>query len=232
MKCGFGQDSNAAISQQPNVTVKWAPLGLFLGNISLQAEYNFGGKNALTAKIGLPVKAHHTFTFDEKDASFNMRATSFSAGFRTYLSGKHLKGLYYEPYFKYVHHTSEGSGTGSLRYREAMYNFTNDYNGMGVGVQIGTQFIIRKRYVIDLFIGPEINSATNSFKAIEVGNSQSWTYWDGHDAEQDIRNFIDRFPIIRNRTNVVVDKENKRVLADFKGALPGLKAGVSIGIAF
>jgi hypothetical protein len=230
--CGFAQDSNSSITTRPNITVKWAPLGLFLGNISLQAEYNFGGKNSLTAKIGLPVRAHHSFTFEDKDAEFTMKAMSFLAGYRTYLSRKHLRGWYYEPFFKYVHHTSEGTGTGSLNNRVAMYNFTNDYNGVGIGVQLGYQFIIGKQIVIDLFLGPEINSASNSFKAIEVGNSMSWTYWDGHDVENDVRNFIDQFPVIRNKTNVVVDQANKRVLADFDGALPGLRTGVSIGFAF
>jgi hypothetical protein len=229
--CGFGQDGGSNISQ-PNIAVKWAPLGLFLGNISLQAEYNFGGKNSLTAKIGLPVSAHHSFTFNRRDAEFNLKATSFSAGFRTYFSRKHLKGLYYEPFLKYVHHTSEGMGTGQLNNRDALYNFTNNYNGVGVGVQFGAQFLLGKRFVIDLFLGPEINSASNSYKAVEVGSNQPWTYWDGHHAVQDIRDFIDQFPIIRNKTTVMVDRENKRVMADFKGALPGIKAGVSVGIAF
>lgn len=217
----------------PNITVKWAPTGLILGSGSLQVEYNFGGKNSLTAKIGLPVAAHHSFSYDDKDANFTMKATSFLAGYRTYFSQKHLRGLYYEPYFKYVHHTSEGTGTGTLNSRTAEFAFTNNYNGVGLGVQLGAQFFIGKRFVIDLFfLGPEINSATNSFKAMEVSGTVPWTDVDAKEAEDEIRDFIDQFPFIRKRTSVLVDTDNKRVLADFKGPLPGIRTGVSIGIAF
>ncbi|HET7896552.1 MAG TPA: hypothetical protein VFL47_02755 [Flavisolibacter sp.] len=226
----WSQESTPA---SPNITVKWAPTGMVLGNISVQGEYNFGGRNSLTAKIGLPVSAHHSFTYDDKDANFNFKATSFLAGYRTYLSKKHLQGLYYEPYFKYVHHTSEGTGSGALSSRKAVFNFTNDYNGVGLGFQLGAQFLIGKHVVVDLFfLGPEINSASNTFKAIEVSNTIPWTDADMKDVEIQIREFINQFPFIRNRTSVMVDRENKLVVADFKGAIPGIRTGISIGFAF
>lgn len=220
-------------SPAPHVTAKWAPTGLVLGSASLQAEYNFGGKNSLTAKIGLPVAALRSFSFDGGNADFTMKASSFLAGYRTYFSKRHLHGLYFEPFFKYVHHTSEGTGVGTLANREALFNFTNDYSGVGAGVQLGAQFFIGKRFVIDLFfLGPEINSATNSFKAVEVSNATPWSYMEAKEAGNDIRDFIEQFPFIRNKTTIMVDKENKRVNADFKGALPGVRTGFSIGIAF
>jgi hypothetical protein len=218
---------------QPNISVKWAPTGLILGSASLQAEYNFGSRNSLTAKIGLPVRVKHTFTYDDGDAGFTMKATSFLAGYRTYLSKKHMRGLYWEPFFKYVNHTSEGIGAGTLYNRSAQFSFTNNYNGVGFGVQLGTQFFIGKRFVLDLFfLGPEINSASNSFKASEISNTTPWTYYEAKDAEHSIREFIDQFPFVRNHTTVMVDKENKRVNADFKGAMPGIRAGFSVGFSF
>ncbi|HYK54894.1 MAG TPA: hypothetical protein VEV15_00315, partial [Flavisolibacter sp.] len=63
-------------SLQPAIAVKWAPTGLLLGSVSLQAEYNFG-KNSLTAKIGVPANTHRNFTYADKDANFSMKATSF-----------------------------------------------------------------------------------------------------------------------------------------------------------
>lgn len=228
---GFSQDT--ASSAQPNVIAKWAPTGLLLGSLSLQAEYNFGGKNSLTAKIGLPVSARRTFTFEDEQATFNMKATSFLAGYRTYLSRKHLQGLYFEPFFKYVYHTSEGVGTGSLGSRPATFDLMNTYSAFGFGVQLGAQFFISKRFVIDVFfLGPEINSASNSFKAAEVNRSGPWTNLEGAKVEGDIRDFLNQFPIIRNKVKLMVDTENKRVTSNFKGALPGLRTGVSIGFAF
>jgi hypothetical protein len=217
---------------KPNISLKWAPTGIVFGNISLHAEYNFG-KNSLTAKIGIPFSKHQAFQFDNKDADFTMRATSFLAGYRTYLSKKHMKGLYFEPYFKYVHHTSEGVGNAVLDVDQVVMNFTNDYNSAGVGAQLGVQFLISKKIVIDFFfLGPEINSGRNNFKAVETSSTIPWTSVQASEAEQNIRDFIHQFPFIRNRVNVMVDQSNKTVIADFKGALPGYRIGVSFGIAF
>lgn len=216
----------------PAVVVKWAPTGLIVGSVSLQGEYNFG-KHSLTAKIGVPSNTHHSFTYQDKDADFSLKATSFLAGYRTYLSKKRLRGLYFEPYFKYVHHTAEGIGNGTLTNQPVVMSFTNDYNGIGVGAQLGAQFLIAKRFVVDLFfLGPEINSARDNFKAVEVSNSLPWTSVQAEEAEKDIRDFIDNFPFIRNRVDVMVDKANRTVTTDFKGALPGFRMGVSVGYAF
>jgi hypothetical protein len=205
-----------------------------LGSLSLQAEYNFGSRNSLTAKIGMPVNVKHSFDYDNEKFGFNLKATSFLAGYRTYFSKtKHLRGLYYEPFFNYVNHTSEGSGTLTLAYRPALFNFTNNYSGAGVGIQLGAQFFIGKRFVIDLFfLGPEINAATNTFKAVEVTNTLKWTDVDAREAANAIRDFLNDFPFIRNKTTVMVDKDMKRVRAAFKGAMPGVRTGFSIGVAF
>jgi hypothetical protein len=219
-------------SEEPSISLKWAPTGLAVGSLSLQGEYNFG-KNSLTAKIGIPLTTSHTFQFDDKDASFNMRAMSFLAGYRTYLSKKHMRGLYFEPYFKYVHHSSDGTGSTTLEGVPVIMEFNNNYNGIGVGAQLGAQFLIGKHFVIDLFfLGPEINSATNNFKAQEVTTTIPWTVIQKSEAEQNIKDFINKFPFLKNNTTVMVDQNNKTVFADFKGALPGFRIGVSLGVAF
>jgi hypothetical protein len=211
---------------------KWAPTGLIVGSLSLQGEYNFG-KNSLTAKIGLPVNVNHTFTYEDKDADFQMKATSFLAGYRMYLSKKHMRGFYLEPFFKYVHQNAEGVGNGTLSGDPVVMDFTNNYNGFGVGAQLGVQFLVGKRFVIDLFLlGPEINSARNNFKAVETSHSIPWTSIQASEAEKDIRDFIDKFPFIRNHVDVMVEKTNRTVITDFKGALPGFRTGVSFGVAF
>lgn len=216
----------------PNIGLKIAPAGSMLGNINLLGEYNFG-KNSLTAKIGIPVRKKRTFEFDDKDTEFSMRAISFLAGYRTYLSKKHMKGLYFEPFFKYVHHTSEGVGNAVLSGDQVTMNFSNDYNAVGIGAELGVQFIISKKILVDFFfLGPEINSARNNFKAVEISSSIPWTSVKASEAEQDIKEFIDQFPFVRKKVNVMVDQNNKTVMANFKGALPGYRIGVSFGFAF
>jgi hypothetical protein len=216
----------------PKIAVKWAPTGLFLGSVSLQGEYSFG-KHSLTVKLGVPATAHHSFTYQDKDANFAMKATSFLAGYRTYLSKNQLKGLYFEPYFKYVHQTAEGVGNGTLSGEPVAMDFTNDYNGLGIGAQLGAQFLIGKHFVIDLFfLGPEINSARDNFKAVEISNTLPWTSVQADEAEKDIRDFVNKFPFIRNKVGVMVDKTSRSVTTNFEGALPGFRAGVSFGVAF
>ena len=216
----------------PKISIKWAPTGLIAGSLSLQGEYSFSPKRSLTARIGLPVSTSYTFQYEEKDAKFDTKAISFLAGYRVYLSKKQLSGFYLEPYFKYVHHTSEGIGNGTLDSEPVTMSFSNAYSGAGVGAQLGVQFLIRKRFVIDLFfLGPEINSSTNKFRAVEISSTLAWDAVEAGEAERDIRNFIDEFPFIRNKTNVMVDRGNRTVSAEFRGVLPGVRTGISFGVA-
>ena len=218
---------------EPKITVKWAPTGLILGDLSLQGEYGFLNKSSLTAKIGVPFSRPYHATFDGHDVDMHMRAFSFLAGYRKYLSRQILKGFYIEPFFTYAHHTSSGTGEGSLNYQKVTMDFTNDYNGAGVGIQLGSQFIIAKRLVIDLFFfGPQLTSSRNDFRAIDQYNYAAWTAIQADEAEQDIRDFLNQFPFIRNKVDVHVDKTNRTVMADFKGPLVGVRFGVSIGLAF
>ena len=217
----------------PKITLKWAPTGLILGNISLQGEYSFALKSSLTAKLGVPFDRTYHANFDGHNVNMHMKAFSFLAGYRKYLSKQVLKGLYMEPFFTYAHHSSDGTGEGKLDNQPVTMDFTNDYNGIGIGVQLGAQFIVAKRLVIDLFfLGPQLTSSTNNFRAVDPYNSIGWTAIQADEAEQDIKDFLNQFPFIKNKADVHVDKANKSVMADFKGALVGVRFGVSIGIAF
>lgn len=226
----------SALAQYDNnrhITAKWAPTALVIGSVGLQGEYNFGSKHSLTANIGLPVTARHSFTFQDSDAQFDMKATTFLAGYRMYLSQRHLSGIYLEPFFKYIHHSSEGVGTGTLDNRSATFNFANEYNAMGLGAQLGAQFLIQNRFVIDLFlIGPEFDMASNNLRAVEVSGNGSWTTLEAAQAEASVKRFVNDIPFIRNRTDIMVDKENRLITARFRGPLPGFRAGISFGIAF
>ena len=228
----FLQSVYAQKDFEPKITVKWAPTGLILGDASFQGEYSFLKKSSLTAKLGVPCDRHYHANFDGHDVDMSMKAFSFLAGYRKYLSKQVLRGLYVEPFFTYVHHTSDGTGEGKLDNQSVTMDFTNAYNGVGVGVQLGSQFIIAKRFVIDLFfLGPQLTSSTNNFRGIDYHDSVAWNTIQADEAEDDIRKFLNQFPFIKNKVNVHVDKPNKAVTADFKGALVGIRFGVSIGVA-
>ena len=218
---------------QPRIAIKWAPTGLLLGGMSLQGEYGFIKKSSLTAKIGVPFSRGFNATFDGNDVGMHMKAFSFLAGYRKYLSKQLLKGFYIEPFFTYAHHTADGTGEGKLDGQQVTMDFTNNYNGVGIGIQLGAQFIIARRLVIDFFfLGPQLTSSTNNFRAIDNYHSDAWTDIQAGEAEQDIKDFLNQFPFIRNKVNVNVDQTNRTVMADFQGPLVGIRCGVSIGIAF
>ncbi|MBA2500601.1 MAG: DUF3575 domain-containing protein [Chitinophagaceae bacterium] len=217
--------------QKAQVALKWAPTGLIAGNISLLVEYGFGKHSSLTAKLGIPVKVSHQLKYDGDDTRFSSRAMSFMAGYRRYLSQKQLKGFYLEPYFKYVHHSSEGKANTTLDGEAVLMQFNNDYNAAGIGVELGIQFLINERMAIDFFfLGPEINWARNNFKAVETTNNSAWTYAQAREAEYDIREFLDDVPFLKNKTTILVNQDERTVMADFKGVLPGYRIGLSFGI--
>lgn len=212
---------------------KWSPGGLFFGNISLYGEHKIGTRSSVTAKLGIPVSVNYSPSYDGNDADLNSNTFSFLAGYRLYASKRNFRGFYFEPFFKYVQHKTSGFGNGDINGDAVVMQITNDYSGAGIGAELGVQFLIAKRFVIDVFFfGPEINIASNNFKATEISNSLQWNATEAQEAEQDIRNFIDDFPFIRNKVDVKVSNETKTVTADFDGTLPGYRAGISFGFIF
>src|SRR5207247_7896025 len=102
-------------------------------------------------KTGVPASTPYHAHLDRHAVDMHTTTVSFPAGYRKYLSKQILKGFYIEPFFTYAHHTTDGTGEGSLDNQRVTMDFSNDYNGAGFGVQLGSQFIIAKRLVIDLF---------------------------------------------------------------------------------
>lgn len=225
----FAQDK----AYDPVVSVKWAPTGLLVGNVAVQGEYSINNKSSLTAKLGVPLGKNYHTKFHGREIDINMKAFSFLTGYRLYLSKKKMQGLYFEPYFKYVHQTAGGLGETTLDNQPVVLNFTNTYNAFGLGAQLGAQFFVYKKFLIDVFfLGPEINSANNSFRAVDPAGSESWTNIEASQAEQDIQDFLNQYPFIKNKVDVKVDKPNKSVNADFNGWVAGFRCGFSIGFAF
>ncbi len=217
----------------PIVSVKWAPTGLLVGNVAVQGEYSFNKKSSLTAKLGVPLGKNYHTKFHGREIDINMKAFSFLTGYRLYLSKRKMQGMYFEPYFKYVHQTAGGLGETTLDNQPVVLNFTNTYNAFGIGAQLGAQFFVYKKFLVDIFfLGPEINSVNNSFRAVDPQGSESWTNIEASQAEADIYNFLNQYPFIRNRVDVKVDKPNKSVNADFSGWVAGIRCGFSICFAF
>ncbi len=220
-------------AQKPKVALKWSPLGLATGNIGISGEFSVTKRSSIDLKVGFPAERNYSTTFDDKDASFNVKTKSYFAGYRIYFSRKRMKGFYIEPFVKHVELSGSGSGHSTIENDDVVMNFTPYYKGTGGGIQLGTQFRIAKIIVLDLFLlGPELNSSHVNFKTVEVTHTLPWTSSQADDAEQNIRDFLDDIPVIGKKTTLTVDQNNRTIIADYKGLLPGIRFGLSIGVAF
>lgn len=221
----------SSANAQRKVALKWAPTGLLMGDVSIAGEFKLILHSTLNVNIGIPVQQTYSAKFSGKNASFGLKTTSLLAGYRMYLSKKSMKGFYFEPYLKYVHFTGTGSGTSNLNGQNVNMAFASDYKGTGVGIQFGHQFMIAKRVVIDFyFIGAELNSSNVSFSSTDMTSTGAWNNTQASQAQQNVQDFVSKIPIIGNKITITTDANNRTVTANYKGILPGFRAGLAIGI--
>lgn len=240
---GFLFVSTAAFSQEnktetppfkSSVAIKWNPESLAFGKLSLGTEINLKHKKSLTLYAGIPMERKYTFKLDDADRDINLKTTSAMAGYRMYMGKKSMTGFYFEPYVKYVSNKAEiPNYTTTINSRNATFRMNSDYTGVGVGAQLGVQFMIAKLVTFDLFIlGPEANSSKETMTFTEISNSIPWTMIDANDAKRELQEAVEDIPIIGKKIEITVDQANKTVRGSYKGFLPGLRAGLSVGIRF
>lgn len=210
--------------------IKWAPVGLIFGKLSLGTEYNFKKKNSVELYIGIPVAATRTIDYDNKQSDIESRVFSVLAGYRRYIGKKAAAGFYAEPYFKYLEHHAQGILEGDLDSKIARMDTKTDYKAWGAGIQLGYQFLIAKRICLDLFlIGPEANMAKFNSQSTDIANSIPWTLIQSGEAEREIKDAIKDIPILKDKLEISVDQSKKTVYTEYKGFLPGFRLGASIG---
>ncbi len=214
-----------------DLILKWAPGSLVAGKFTVAGEYNFKKKSSVELIIGIPASKKHRFEYDNNTSDLNTKAFSLLAGYRRYLAKKPVSGLYIEPYAKYLHHQADGFLTGQLDDETAKFDTHTDYKGIGVGAQLGVQFLIAKKFSLDFFIlGPEVNSGKFSTIATDVASSIPWTMVDANEAEQDIKDVVAGIPVIGDKIEVSVDQNTKTVTTRYSGFVPGFRFGASVGI--
>lgn len=216
----------------PKHVVKWAPLGILPGNVSILYEHSLSTQHAITMKIGIPVEVTRKLKYQDRLADFQMRSFNVLIGYRTYFTPTNSAGYYIEPFFKYLTHYSAGSGPSKLNNEYVLYDFENRYEGTAVGLQLGKQILLSDRLVLDVFLGPELNSALNRFKAVEVTHERPWTEQEANEAGQTAVDFVENFPFVNNKVDVTINQNSRTIDVNFLGLLPGIRAGVAIGICF
>ena len=210
---------------------KFAPAGLYTGKITLGVEYNLKEKHSVEIMIGFPKKVSKSIDYDKNSSDFEMDAFSILAGYRMYMGRKTASGFYFQPYFKYLKHNASGIINGDLDGQTARFDSKSNYQGYGVGAQVGVQFLIAKRVLFDFYLlGPEANMVKYTSSMTDVANSLPWTFVQANEAEQDIRNAIADIPFIGEKMEVEVNESTKTIATRYNGFLPGFRIGASVGL--
>lgn len=226
----FAQESS---DYRASTVIKWAPASLALGKIGLGSEYNFKHKKSITFNFGFPSETNITRNIDNEDRTLKIKTLSVMAGYRMYLGKRHMTGFYFEPYVKYVDNKSSTITNFTIQTISKPFNMSTTYSGIGVGAQLGLQFMIAKRIVFDwYFLGPEANTSKFNLDAQEQGNGSAWDASAAADAQNEIENFINDIPLIKDKATVTVNAAARNVKAAYSGFLPGFRTGLSLGFRF
>lgn len=216
-----------------SIIVKWSPASLAFGKIGLGSEFNFKQKKSITFNVGIPFEKTLTAEIDGVDRSLMMKTMSVMAGYRMYFGKKPMRGLYLEPYLKYLKNEATTNTDFEIGGTERPFLITSDYSGFGVGAQLGVQFLVAKRVAIDFyFLGPEANSSKHDLIAQETGAGIPWSNTEAQDAENEINDFVNDIPLLKNNLDVSVNAASRNVKTSYNGFLPGIRFGLSIGIRF
>jgi len=216
-----------------SIIVKWSPASLAFGKIGLGGEYNFKKKKSITLSVGIPAEKTLTAEIDGEDRNLTMKTSSIMAGYRMYFGKKPMKGLYFEPYLKYLKNEASTNTDFDIDGTNRPFLVTSDYSGFGIGAQLGIQFLIARRVAIDFyFLGPEANSSKHDLIAQETGVGLPWSNAEAQDAENEINDFINDIPLLKDNFSVAVSAANRNVTTHYKGFLPGFRLGLSIGVRF
>lgn len=213
--------------------LKFAPASIAAGKLTFGGEYNFKHRNSFTIMAGIPFSQTYQVEYEGDKNDVDTKAFSLMAGFRHYLGKKTMSGFYIEPYLKYLTHNAKGLLSSDLNGQQVIFDSYSDYKGIGVGAQLGVQFVIAKTVVLDLFlIGPEANSARFSSSFTDITNNAGWDYADASDAERQISDVLKDIPVVGDKIDIKVDTEKRNVSSAFSGFVPGFRIGGSVGIRF
>jgi hypothetical protein len=216
-----------------NFIAKWAPGALAAGKITVGGEYNFKHRKSVTLMVGIPNPRTYEVEYDANNSDVETKGYSVVAGYRYYLSKRQVSGFYIEPFAKYVDHEGSGILKGELVNEQADFDTKVSYKAYGVGAQLGVQFLVAKRFAIDLYLlGPEANIAKFRSTAKDISSIFPWTPQMAAEAKADIEEIVQDIPIIGDKAEVNVNSVTKTVSVDYDGFLPSLRAGISIGWRF
>jgi hypothetical protein len=144
---------------QKNV-VKLNLVGACFGSYTLAYERVINSKASVQLSVG-----YRIYSYTLLDFKYSYTGPTIVGEFRYYLTNKSMeapKGLYVAPFVRYGTYDWKVEDDGSYSGTPGYYNCTYTTSTIGGGAMFGYQFIVAKHLALDLFIGPQYKTKTNT----------------------------------------------------------------------
>ena len=236
--------SSAQVNGYPRNNIQWNVSSLFFKNynfsyerlirkkISVVASYRFMPSTMLM-NVPAGKKIFEKINNGENDnLDIQQTATSnhaVTAEVRFY-SGRHpgARGFYFSLYGRYANFKTDYP----YKYTDANgqdYSIpvNTNTNGIAGGVMVGAQWIIAKRVTFDWYIlGAHYGSVNGTLNGTADLSALS------KESQQEIQDDINNFIVVGSKQYINATVNDHGVTGTIKGPLVGVRAGISVGIAF
>lgn len=208
--------------------VKTSVTGLLLGDYSLSYERHTFNKQSAQFRIGYfqpllsPFIAEKTITPSEFSFIDSKGSIQSSLEYRFYTGEAPMHGFYLGPYLRY--YAIRANYTDEIK--TTLFNVEGSVNTIGLGVQLGYQFLINEKFSIDLsFFGAGIDK--NNVKLIYTTTTSNFNY---NSIVDDVSGVFEDIPYFEKKLKNEVNPGNLTTKLPF--LFPGLRAGITVGVSF
>lgn len=229
--------SNLNAANAQNNVAGINPLSLGLKNLNLKYELVVNKNQSLALNGSYMLERTLPFYsienanlfFDKEtttdiDIEEHVTGYSFFPEYRFYMGKKKdaPQGFYVAPYFRYNHYNFEFIGP----YEGQRATFSGIYSSIGGGIQLGMQWIVNDFLSFDLqILGLGINSNNLNARFETDNNNEGYGQ-----IKQDIELDVEDVPILGGKMEVTATDDYVEGKGSF--IIPGVRGGLSIGIAF
>lgn len=219
--------SSLTVFGQENI-IKTGITGYLLGDFNLGFERMTYENQSVQFKMGYfmpvlsPVISEKTITPSEFTYIGSKGSVQLSLEYRFYTSKQGLRGFYLGPYVRYYGIRAEYDDI----IQSETFHVDGSVNNYGAGFQLGYHFIFKESFSLDIsFFGAGIDK--NNVKLLYTIDQPGFNY---NEIVDDVSEVFDDIPYFEKRLKNEVNQDNLTTKLPF--IFPGLRASISLGIAF
>lgn len=212
-------------------SIKAGLSGSLLGDFNLAYERMLNSNQSLQIKVGYlnPVKSpfftEKTITPEAYHFIQENGGMSVSFEYRFYISEKlSAEGFYIAPYLRYFNQIVDYED----EIESHVYSVNTKVNTVGMGAQLGYQWILGEMFTVDFhFLGIGVDYYMADLKYTIDPKPEGFDY---SSVTPHIENVFSDFIYLKNRLKHEVNEDNHTSKLPF--FFPGIRMGISLGIAF